>query len=281
MYQIDFQKLPETLMFGRFVQKKGWEHSGNKITRELFVIAVGGRAQFCFENKTHTIKTGDILYIPSGTFYTASTEDSFEYYFFHFSACIKQVTDYNLPHMPHESSHTFALPRTVYNQVHIQNIMSAGEQFNQLLHLLSKCSLCALEKTPSQKMLLDLWFAQILLLLSDSAEKETPPNYPKLLVNILFYIGQNYTVPLSLSSLAEHFGVSKSYLSRIFQRHLHKTVSAYVNDVKLSHALELLKNSTMNVTEIADYLGYSSCYYFSSLFKKKYLKSPVKYIAAD
>ena len=42
-------------------------------------------------------------------------------------------------------------------------------------------------------------------------------------------------------------------------------------------AAEMLKLSALNVSEIAEYLGYSNVYYFSRLFKKYYFVSPSKF----
>ena len=51
----------------------------------------------------------------------------------------------------------------------------------------------------------------------------------------------------------------------------------FINNLKLTHTAELLKNSNLNVTEIAKYLGFSDCFYFSRLFKRKFLESPTSY----
>lgn len=45
----------------------------------------------------------------------------------------------------------------------------------------------------------------------------------------------------------------------------------------MQHAAEMLKLSALNVSEIAEYLGYSNVYYFSRLFKKYYFVSPSKF----
>ena len=103
------------------------------------------------------------------------------------------------------------------------------------------------------------------------------PSYPAILTKILLYIQIHYTEPLTLTSLAVRFGVSKSYVARLFRTCLSTTVSAYIHSVKMQHAAEMLKLSALNVSEIAEYLGYSNVYYFSRLFKKYYFVSPSKF----
>lgn len=41
--------------------------------------------------------------------------------------------------------------------------------------------------------------------------------------------------------------------------------------------VDLLSNSAMNISQIAEYLGYSSVYYFSRLFKRRCGVSPISY----
>ena len=79
-------------------------------------------------------------------------------------------------------------------------------------------------------------------------------------------------------SLSERFSLSKEHICSLFRGELGITVSEYVNMVKLNHAVELLSNSSMNVSQISEYLGYSSVYYFSRLFKRRYGVSPTGYI---
>lgn len=55
------------------------------------------------------------------------------------------------------------------------------------------------------------------------------------------------------------------------------TVTEYINNEKLYYACELIRNTSMNISEIADYLGYSDVFYFSKLFKKKFGISPSRY----
>ena len=58
---------------------------------------------------------------------------------------------------------------------------------------------------------------------------------------------------------------------------MNTTYSRFLNEVKISHALELLVNSKLSITEIATQSGYANSNYFSDVFKKIIGTSPLKY----
>ncbi|MBQ8409444.1 MAG: AraC family transcriptional regulator [Clostridia bacterium] len=82
---------------------------------------------------------------------------------------------------------------------------------------------------------------------------------------------------ITLSQLAGEVGVSVSTLKKAFQKESGGGVNSYYIDLKLSNAAKLLCESDLSVGEIADRLGFSSQFYFSELFKKRYGQSPSLY----
>ena len=91
------------------------------------------------------------------------------------------------------------------------------------------------------------------------------------------YIQQNYTGPISLKEFGEQFHLSEKYISRYFKEHFHITLSQYVTYLRLEHAKQLLQDTDMPITEIALQSGYQNVSYFIRSFKKTYEVSPLKY----
>lgn len=108
-------------------------------------------------------------------------------------------------------------------------------------------------------------------------------NNRKLFINkeyidsIIEYIRAN-PGSASLSSVAEHFHISVSHLSRMFKTHTSMNFSEYVTNCKLEKALEILKTEeNVTIVEIAKRLGYETPSYFTRIFKEKYNITPVMY----
>ena len=57
------------------------------------------------------------------------------------------------------------------------------------------------------------------------------------------------------------------------------TPNAYINQRKIAKAKELMLYSEMNVSEIAESLGFQSIHYFSRLFKKVAGIAPTEYVS--
>ncbi|MEY8760633.1 helix-turn-helix domain-containing protein [Chryseobacterium tongliaoense] len=71
---------------------------------------------------------------------------------------------------------------------------------------------------------------------------------------------------LTLEEAAKRSGMSVRSLTRLFQTKLHITFIQYVKMVKIIQAMELIKDTDLNMTEIAYEVGYSNISAFSNNF---------------
>lgn len=77
--------------------------------------------------------------------------------------------------------------------------------------------------------------------------------------------------------VAERFAMSYSYFSRSFKRVMKKSFTAYINDLKIDFARNLLLTTNLSVTEIAQETGFSTASHFIASFKRKTGYSPLSY----
>ena len=77
-----------------------------------------------------------------------------------------------------------------------------------------------------------------------------------------------YCGQMSLALLSDVFGVSESYIARLFKVNKGSTVSEYVNGVKIAAACDRLTADHTPIGKISDSLGFYNAYYFSRVFKK-------------
>lgn len=87
-------------------------------------------------------------------------------------------------------------------------------------------------------------------------------------VEMINFIKSNYQDKISISDLSKKLAYSESMLNRKFKKEVHITFNEYLNRYRINKAIELLKNSDYNITEISYMCGYSSAKYFSRVFKK-------------
>ena len=173
---------------------------------------------------------------------------------------------------------SFELPEAAHDRIFFETRTSVSNHFNKIYNSIISCTEYNAHGTHAGRLLLDTEFLKILLMVGEITElNNQTKTIPSSLERMIVYIKKNLTRPLGLSDVAANCKLSPSYASRLFKKHLNKTVSEFINDEKLFFACELLESTNLNISEIADYLGYGDVFYFSKIFKKKFGKSPSKY----
>ena len=87
------------------------------------------------------------------------------------------------------------------------------------------------------------------------------------------HVEEKLTVPL----VAAGIGVSASYLTALFHKHLRLSPGEYVRRIKLDRSKQLIREGQMNFTEISESLQYSTVHHFSRQFKQMFGMTPTEY----
>jgi AraC-like DNA-binding protein len=98
-----------------------------------------------------------------------------------------------------------------------------------------------------------------------------------LFLKIKTRLGGSLDARISLEDIAREFGVSRSYIHKLFGRYSSVSPQQYRIDRKMERAKFSLENTGLLVKEIAFQLGYANQHYFSNDFKKHYGLSPRDY----
>lgn len=88
------------------------------------------------------------------------------------------------------------------------------------------------------------------------------------------YVDAHYMEDLTLASLADRFFLSYSYLSKSFHKTFSMPFQQYLLMLRMEHALELLKDPSLTIQQIATCVGYENAFNFSRSFKAQYGVSP-------
>ena len=84
------------------------------------------------------------------------------------------------------------------------------------------------------------------------------------------YIRNRYQEPeLGIDFLAEHVGVSRSTLTRLFRERRNEPVSACIRNVRMMNAVALLSGTDWPIAEIARRCGYPNPVSFTRLFTRR------------
>ena len=97
-----------------------------------------------------------------------------------------------------------------------------------------------------------------------------------LMHQVLVYINDHYTEPLTLEKLSERFGISVSTLSHDFMHYIHHSVYNYIIYRRVMLAREKLFEEKA-LAEISDLCGFGDYSNFLRSFKKLTGVSPSEY----
>jgi YesN/AraC family two-component response regulator len=99
-----------------------------------------------------------------------------------------------------------------------------------------------------------------------------------LLDSIAMYIEKSYRErDLSLERLSATAHMDRYSFCRAFKQRFGQNFSAYINNIRIRNAVELLKNADLSIAEVAFLVGYRSPEYFNRVFKKIHGMSPKEY----
>lgn len=99
-----------------------------------------------------------------------------------------------------------------------------------------------------------------------------------LIQKVKNYIELHYMeAELSQNRVADYAGISTGYLSGLFKKETGVNFIEYLTNVRMEHAMELMRTSDKKNYEIAEETGFSSPHYFSISFKKYSKMSPSEY----
>ena len=101
--------------------------------------------------------------------------------------------------------------------------------------------------------------------------------YSKSVRNVLSYIEENYHQDISLESAATEVFMNKNYLSSLFCNEMGVGFTKYLSDFRLKKAKILLRETELNINEIANMTGFATANYFVRVFKKQENCTPKEY----
>ena len=91
------------------------------------------------------------------------------------------------------------------------------------------------------------------------------------------YLTAHYSERITLEGLAKQFDCSRSTLINAFAATHSVTVFAYLQELRLKHARELLRETALPIGEVARLCGFSDGGYFTKVFRRAVGSNPLAY----
>ncbi|GBG05616.1 DNA-binding response regulator [Paenibacillus agaridevorans] len=98
----------------------------------------------------------------------------------------------------------------------------------------------------------------------------------QIVEEVIRYIDQHYNEDISLQWISATYYIHANYFSRIFKEKAGVTLSEYILQTRMKQAMQLIKETPLQIKEIAQLVGYEQPAYFSLIFRKTFGISPIQ-----
>ena len=125
---------------------------------------------------------------------------------------------------------------------------------------------------------LGAWCTQHCLRIQELLSRQRTDSAGRTVERARDFIGNNFAnCELNVDTLCSHLHLSPAYFSTLFKRETGMSFTAYVTNVRMEFAAELLGDTEEKTYLIAERTGYLDPNYFSYVFKRHFGVSPSKY----
>lgn len=125
---------------------------------------------------------------------------------------------------------------------------------------------------------IEAWYFSLCTRIVAIRDKQSQNRNKKVVETIIAYIQENYTDSnLTVEMMAQMVGLTVNYFRRQFKEETGESVSGYIAELRFKKAEELLLLTDHPVNKIGELVGFDNTRYFSTLFKKRFGKTPDHY----
>ena len=249
------------------IYESGWEiNTPSKgfgpYVRDYYVIhfIVDGKGFYEINDKVHTVKKNQLFLIPPNvsTKYYADSRNPWKYFWIGFNA----QNNNELLKLCGFAKDSFVLnfPQMglITNCAHLLN----GYKNRTLVY---------------EQIVLGLLHQSIGILSAKNSNLKQYSVSDSYINAAISFMKINYKSKITVSDVAKHVGLERTYFSKLFSSKVNVTPKEYLLNLKLSRSKKLLVESVMSSFEIASYLGFNDYSHFYKSFVNKYKITPNDY----
>ena len=110
---------------------------------------------------------------------------------------------------------------------------------------------------------------------SEKEEEQVPTEYEELIRRATLLVEQHYaTSGYSVERLAQDLCMDRTGLYKKMTAAIDKTPTAFIRNIRLNHAAQLIREGKLTMNEVAEQTGFSSASYMARCFQEEWGKKP-------
>lgn len=163
----------------------------------------------------------------------------------------------------------------IMNEAHLTYSNHFDNQNYEKLNRITKASIPF-----ASEQMIQVYLELFLILLvreADISKSTQQINEEDLFYNIFTYMQENIYNKLTIEDICADNFIGRSLLQKLFKDYTSCGTIHYFNNMKINKAKQLIRETDLNLSQIADKLNYNSVHYFSRQFKSITGMAPSKY----
>lgn len=247
---------------------RGWE----------FVYVDSGRLQASAENRNYILRQGEMICHKPGEFHRLNAVGASA------SAVITCFTC-DSPLMEYFSGKILTVGSR--QKRYLNDVARLGKQLLNENGILSSNSVPVSPIPETEQQLKNVIEVLILSLLSaETTDREARIEHyaqyrqrQTMSDEIRAYLREHLSDQINLDHFSQAYAYSLSSIRRIFREETGKGIITYLRDLRMETAKDLLRSTSLSVTDVSAQVGYANVFYFSNAFKAYVGLTPSEYRA--
>ena len=241
-----------------------------------FCVILSGQMSYTINGTIHLLKVGEGAFVNSRQFHNNfsvdKTECSYLCVLFHpVLLCASKYLEetYVAPVIGNSAfPHVILLP----------DILWMAELLEEIKRIYSLCMTRKKDLYLSlQGIFYRIWSILFMHMPTPTEQSERATTKLSMLREMTGFLHKHYQERITLADVAAAANICQSSCCIIFNDYVHQTPIQYLIGYRLSKSVELLKDTTMSITDIALATGFAGTSYFSETFRKHFGLSPSTY----
>ncbi|HZH62857.1 MAG TPA: AraC family transcriptional regulator [Metabacillus sp.] len=246
----------------------------------VFIYVRKGDIQVIEDDVEYNLQAGTYLFLKKniphwGTkFYSPGTE----WYYIHFYDSLDYI-DFDTTREYSQYQHSTLIMEETY--LSKMTLSKTGTVKNPEYTELQLKKLCEEYSSPHSLRPLTtslLTYQFFIELYSKKIEESNNSKQHRIVGKMIALFSHSSSKKLSSEEIADTIGMNYAYLSTLFRKETGKSITQFQDELRIEKAIKMLKEESINISEVSHSLGFSNPFYFSRVFKKVTGVSPTTYL---
>jgi AraC family transcriptional regulator of arabinose operon len=276
--RLSFCELPYVHIADHVQNTKPFRHADRRLDYHVLIYVIKGCIPVIEEGTEYELTPGTLFFLKGGLHHWGEhmIEGGSSWLYVHFS--LKEAPEEQAEFIPYSTylQNQEFTPSSYQYQVTLPKLIKLLNG-NLLEGKLLQLAAMFHSANPMRAPYLSLLMKEILLdcyqaehMLQNTAGRDH-------VLAMIKYMEEHTHSALHARELERYMNLSYKHMCALFKRKTGQKLVEYHTNLRMNEAAKLLRETSLQISEISEYMGYSDQLYFSNVFKKVYGISPRNY----